>query len=50
MLPAPIKAPIDVAVLERVDVRVGRIESVSPAKTVWDRPSVTSRGRVREFR
>lgn len=30
MLPAAIKAPIDVSVLERVDVRVGRIESVSP--------------------
>jgi len=30
MLPAPIKAPIDVSILQQVDVRVGRIESVSP--------------------
>ncbi len=30
MLPAPVKAPIDLSVLEQVDVRVGRIESVSP--------------------
>jgi tRNA-binding protein len=30
MLPAPIKAPIDLSVLEQVDVRVGRIESVVP--------------------
>jgi tRNA-binding protein len=30
MLPAPIKAPIDLSVLEQLDVRVGKIESVSP--------------------
>jgi tRNA-binding protein len=30
MLPAPVKALIDVSVLEQVDVRVGRIESASP--------------------
>ncbi len=30
MLPAPIKALIELSVLEQVDVRVGRIESVSP--------------------
>jgi tRNA-binding protein len=30
MLPAAVKPPIDVSVLEQVDVRVGRIESVSP--------------------
>jgi tRNA-binding protein len=29
-MPAPVKAPIDLSVLEQVDVRVGRIESVSP--------------------
>ena len=29
MLPAPIKALIDLSVLEQLDVRVGRIESVS---------------------
>lgn len=29
MLPAPIKAPIDLATLEQVDIRVGTIESVS---------------------
>jgi tRNA-binding protein len=30
MLPAPVKAPIDLSVLEQVDIRVGRIESVEP--------------------
>ena len=30
MLPAPTKALIDLSVLEQLDVRVGRIESVSP--------------------
>jgi tRNA-binding protein len=30
MKPAPVKALIDTSVLEQVDVRVGRIESVSP--------------------
>jgi tRNA-binding protein len=30
MLPAPVKPPIEVSVLEQVDVRVGRIEAVSP--------------------
>ncbi|HWX81837.1 MAG TPA: hypothetical protein VNZ02_17175 [Steroidobacteraceae bacterium] len=30
MLPAPVKAPIELAVLEQVDIRVGRIESVAP--------------------
>ncbi len=29
MPPAPIKAPIDMSVLERIDVRVGTIESIS---------------------
>ena len=30
MMPAPVKALIELSVLDQVDVRVGRIESVSP--------------------
>src|SRR5271169_3564312 len=33
MLPAPVKALIDLSVLQQVDVRVGRIESVAPIES-----------------